>query len=302
MARTHQLNFRALRAFHETARLKSYSAAAQALHITQPAVSKAVRQLEEELGLPLIERSSAGLRAFRLTAAGAAVYDHARGIFAMEYAALDAVRAHLELDRGQLAIGASTTVASYWLPPLVARFAQQHPGIATSVVVANTESIAGSLRDCRIDLALVEGPVDSEHIEAERWKDEDMVVVAPQAASGPGRHGRREMAAQTWVLREHGSGTRVVTERLLAQIGVTPAATLEAGSNEAVARLVAEGAGWALLPAALAEDFLVLGRIRRVRLGRGPLTRPLYLLRLKHRPLSPAATRWMQLLGARDES
>lgn len=296
MSKTLHLNFRALRAFHETARLKSYSAAAQALHVTQPAISKAVRQLEDELGLPLIERGNAGTRAFRLTDAGQALHDHARGIFAMERAALEAVRAHSGLAQGSLAIGASTTVASYWLPALVARFAKRHPGIATSVVVANTESIGGALLDCRIDLALVEGPVDSEHIEAVHWKDEAMVVVAPMSAPRRGHDNPPDMATQTWVLREHGSGTRVVTERLLAEIGITPASTLEAGSNEAIARLVAEGAGYALLPAALADDFLVLGRIQRVWLNRGALTRPLYLLYLKHRPMSPAATEWMALL------
>src|SRR5438309_11871436 len=116
------INLHLLRIFCAVAEHKSFSRAADTLFVSQPAVSKAVRELERQLELPLLERGAAGAKGVRLTANGAALFDHGRGIFALERAAAEDIRARVGLKRGRLAVGASTTIAGYWLPPYAAAY------------------------------------------------------------------------------------------------------------------------------------------------------------------------------------
>ena len=139
-----RLNLHLLRVFFTVAELRSFSRAAEALFISQPAVSKAVRELECQIGLPLLERGAGGpksARGVQLTPDGAAVFEHARGIFALERAAIEDVQARVGLQRGRLRVGASTTVGAYWLPQLLADFVHRHPAVDVQVVQGNTLSL-----------------------------------------------------------------------------------------------------------------------------------------------------------------
>jgi LysR family transcriptional regulator, transcriptional activator of the cysJI operon len=286
------LNLHLLRIFFTVAERTSFSRAAEALAISQPAVSKAVRALERQLDLPLIERGAGGSRprGVQLTEAGAALCEHARGIFALERAAAEDIRARTGLRRGRLAIGASTTVAGYWLPPYAARFARAFPAAELRVGVGNTQAIGQALIDCRVDVALVEGQVEDPRIEATLWRHDELRIAVP-ARSPLLRHRlptAAELNAALWLLREPGSGTREVTERLLRARQLAPKRTLEIGSNEGIARAVAAGLGIALLPACVIRELVQTGAVRTLQLPARPqLLRPLYLLRLKQRPASP---------------
>ncbi|WP_420226353.1 LysR substrate-binding domain-containing protein [Pigmentiphaga litoralis] len=177
-----QLNLHLLRIFHRVALRQSFSRASEDLFISQPAVSKAVRELEHLLELPLIERGAGGPRGskgVRLTESGAALFDHARGIFALERAAVEDIDLRIKLRRGTLTLGASTTIASYWLPPTLGRFAESYPLASPRVVVGNTHEVVEQLLDCRVDLALVEGHVDDPRIDVAHWRDDEMVIVVP---------------------------------------------------------------------------------------------------------------------------
>lgn len=292
------LNLHLLRMFATVVEQQGFSRAAEVLHVSQSAVSKAVRELEHQLDLPLVERGG-GARGVRLTDAGQALYEHARGIFAMERIALDDVRDRVGARHGRLRIGASTTVAGYWLPPALSRFLAQHPGIELALVVGNTEEIGRAVVDGTLDVAFVEGAVDDARIEATPWQHEPLQVVVAQDSPLAGR--RRPtveaLARQTWLLREHGSGTRQVAQAWLAAQGIAPQRTVELGSNEAIARAVASGAGLALLPAVVVADLLTLGRVRVLRVGDGAIfTRPLYRLELANRPRPPALRALLALL------
>ena len=151
------MNLHLLRIFAAVAEHRSFSRAASALFISQPAVSKAVRQLEQQLDLPLLERGAGGARGVRLTESGQALFEHARGIFALERAATEEVRARVGLKQGRLGVGASTTIAGYWLPSYAAQFARQVPGAQLQIRVGNTQAVTAALIGCEIDLALVEG-------------------------------------------------------------------------------------------------------------------------------------------------
>lgn len=292
------LNLHLLRIFARVAEARSFSRAAQSLHISQPAVSKAVRELERQLDLPLLERGAGGGRGVRLTENGRALFEHARGIFALEHAALEDLRARLGQQRGKLAVGASTTVAGYWLPPHLATLAKELPGIDVRVVVGNTRQVVQALLDCEVDLALVEGAVDDPRIVATHWRDDPLAVIAsPEHAFARRRKFRPgELDDQTWLLREPGSGTRRVAEAMMQSLGISPRRIVELGSNEGIARSVAAGLGVAILPDCVVHELVELGQLRRLRLPTPARGRPLFQLRLRERPESPLVRAFGALL------
>jgi DNA-binding transcriptional LysR family regulator len=297
MNSSHGLNLHLLRVFSAVVEHNGFSRAAEALFVSQSAVSKALRELEAQLELPLVDRS--GGRGVRLTEGGQALYQHARGIFAMERAAMEEVRERVGLRRGGLRIGASTTVAAYWLAEAFARHLARHPQLDSALVVGNTEETAAALIDCRIDVGFVEGPPHDERILATRWCEEPLqAVVAAGSPLGSSRRASvKQLAAQRWLVREPGSGTREVAQALLDARGIAMAQTLQIGSNEAIARAVAGGDGVAILPAAVVADLIAVGRLRALALPSGPpLQRPLYRLELLNRPRSPALSAFLESL------
>jgi LysR family transcriptional regulator, transcriptional activator of the cysJI operon len=301
-----RVNLHLLRIFFAVAEHRSFSRAAEALFISQPAVSKAVRELERQLDLPLLERDVGPARGVRPTESGQALLEHARGIFALEHAAVEDIRARVGLRRGRLTIGASTTIAAYWLPPYVADFMAGMPAIELEIQAANTQAVSRALIECRMDLALVEGEVDDPRILVTHWRDEPLSVIAhPRSAlARKPRPTLADLNEQVWLTREPGSGTREVTERMMAACRIAPERQIIFGSSEGIARAAACGLGVAMLPARVVKELATAGAVKEVRLPSGPLPpRPLYLLQLKERPASPLACAFIKALErARDDS
>jgi len=299
------MNLHLLRIFAAVAEHRSFSRAASALFISQPAVSKAVRQLEHQLDLSLIERGAGGprgARGVRLTEGGQVLFEHARGIFALERAAAEEVRARVGLQRGRLTVGASTTIAGYWLPAYAAEFTRQFPAIQLQIRVGNTQAVGKALIDCEIDLALIEGSVHDPRIVATHWRDDELQIIAP-AHAPPARRRRmsaNELNAQVWLVREPGSGTREVTDQLMRTQGIEPERTIQFGSNEGIARAVAAGLGVAMLPVRTVRELLRMGELRTLippRSSAKALTRPLLLLQLRERPASALVRAFCELLS-----
>lgn len=290
------MNLHLLRIYAAVVEQKSFSRAAEVLSVSQPAVSKAVRELESQLDVVLLER---GGRSFRPSEAGQMLYKYARGIFAMERAAVEAVQAYSELERGGLTIGASSTIAAYWLPRYIADFSQRYPGIAVRLLSGNTQRVVQWLLDCDVDVALVEGPVNDERVEVRPWRRESLQVIAAAGARLAGRKALRaqDLAEELWLLREPGSGSREVVENELARLGIEPKRTLEAGSNEIIVQMAAADLGIAIVPEVAAADSLALGRIVTLELDAGALSRELYRLRLPRRPQSQGALAFEAMIG-----
>ncbi|HEY8311406.1 MAG TPA: LysR substrate-binding domain-containing protein, partial [Gemmatimonadaceae bacterium] len=203
------------------------------------------------------------------------------------------------LERGLLRVGASTTVATYFLPQLLAQFHEQHPGVRLRVVSANTRAIARRLLEGRLDIALVEGPVSHDRVSVIPWREDELVVIAP--ATHPLVRKKRvapgDLSGEPFILREPGSGTRVVAEAALAEHGIRPGATVQLGSTEAIKQAVAAGLGLAVVSRAAAADQLALGYIAVVRLGGNPIRRALTELRLAGRSPSATTIAFRTLLG-----
>ncbi|HWK44959.1 MAG TPA: LysR family transcriptional regulator [Stellaceae bacterium] len=298
------LNLHLLRLFMAVARYGSFSRAAEALHLSQPAVSKGVRDFEAQVGSRLLERGGPG--GVTLTEAGVLVARHATVLFAAERAAEEELAALRGLRRGTLSVGASTTVATYLLPPILGAFHNRYPDIELRLTSANTRAIADLLIARDLDIALVEGPVDDPAIHVTPWREEDMVLIA-----GP-RHPLAAVAApidpallanEIVIVREPGSGTRDVALAALEAHHIVPRATLEVGSTEAIKQVVAAGLGVAIVSAAAAADQIALGKLVPLSARDFVVRRPLTRLSLQPRQSSAPAAAFDALLDlAREQT
>jgi DNA-binding transcriptional LysR family regulator len=288
------MNLHLLRLFAAVARHQSFSRAAEALHLSQPAVSKGVRDFEAQVGSRLLERGAGGVS---LTEAGTLLMRHAQSLFAAERAAEEELAALRGLRRGTLSIGASTTVATYQLPPILGAFHKRHPAIELRLTSANTRAIADLLIARELDVALVEGPVEEPGIEIVPWQEEEMVLIAAPdhrlarvAAPIAKRALAPELAQEIVIVREPGSGTRDVALAALDTHRIVPRQILEVGSTEAIKQIVAGGLGVAIVSAAAAADQIALGKLVTVRAEGFAVRRMLTRLRLPARqPSAPAA-------------
>lgn len=293
------LNLHHLRVFAAVAERRGFSRAAATLRVSQPAVSKSVRELEQQVGLPLIDRSG---RTPRLTEAGAALYARARELFGVERAAEEELRALRGLQRGRLHVAASTTIATYLLPPLLARFHGAHPNVAIRVTSANTRTVVRLLVERRADVALVEGPVAHPRITVHPWREDVLTLLAPVDHPLAGkRHVALSAVARVlrevpFIVRERGSGTRDVVEAALRAHGLAPRRTIELGSTAAIVRAVAAGLGLAMLSRVSTADQIAFGRVAELRVAGLDVRRSLTRLRLRGAAPSAPAKAFEDLL------
>ncbi len=289
------LNMNLLRSFWQVAQAGSVSGAAQSSFVSQPALSKAVKELEQQVGLPLLERRARGVT---LTEAGAILFEYANAIFALEREAQDALRAQKSLRGTTLRIGASTTLATYILPPLLAQFTAKFPENRFSLIRDNTHQIEEKLLAFELDIAMVEGPPHSTKIQKTWWRDEELILICAPShpLASKGTVSFEELAQCKWLLRESGSGTREVVETALERWKLPLCDALEFSGAESLKQAVAANLGIAFVSREAAHDQLSLGRVKTLTISDFSLRRPFYLLHLPGRPLSPAAKEFEKFL------
>jgi DNA-binding transcriptional LysR family regulator len=238
-------------------------------------------------------------RTLRLTDAGRALHARARELFGVEKSAERELRELRGLKRGVLRIGASTTIATYMLPPVLGRFHLRHPGMRIRTSSANTRTVLRLLVESRVDVALVEGPISHPRVEALPWKEDELVILAHPGHPllRVGRVTPELLAREQFLVREPGSGTREVTERALAQTGVRLANTMRVGGTEAMKQAVAAGLGLAIVSRAAATDQIALGRIAVLNVDGLVIRRTLTQLKLRDRATTPAARELESLLS-----
>ncbi len=288
------LNLHLVRVFAGVVAAGSFSRAAVDLNLSQPAVSRAVQELERQLGTLLLDRTG---RRIVPTSAGQVLNDHAVGLFAIERQA-EAALAELDgLDRGQLAIGASTTIGIYLLPPLLGAFHRRHPRVRLLLDVGNTAQIAERLRTTPLDIAFVEGPVAGADLVVRPWRDDALAVMAapddPIVARQPVT--LEDLAAAPCILREPGSGTREVVEAALQALGVEMRIAMELGSTEAVKQAVAVGLGISAVSSAAIAQELELGSLVTLDVPDVRIQRTLSRLAVVGRPPSRATLEFLAL-------
>lgn len=240
-----RLNLDQLGAFATVIELGSFSAAAERLQLTQPAVSLQVRQLEKRLGTLLVER--VGRRA-RPTAAGAALLPHVARLDDAVAAALDAVGAHAAGVAGRVRLGTGATACIFLLPPILRDLRRRFPELELTVTTGNTAEIVKAVDDNSIDLALVTLPATGRALVVTPVLEDEFVAIAPRGTELPARVSAAALARQPVLLFEPGGNTRRLTDAWLARSGVALKPAMSLGSVEAIKELVAAGLGWAVLP------------------------------------------------------
>lgn len=292
------LTLRQLRALRAVAEARSISGAAQALGLTAPAVHSQLRVLEEAVGTALIFRE--GAHAFHATPAGEALLAAGRRADAALKSALDEIEA-LQQGRAGRVVLAVVSTAKYFAPALVGALRRERPGIEVVLRVGNRDWVLSALRDGTVDLAIMGRPPRDPVVNAADLGPHPHVVIAPPGhplAADP-EVPASAILAQPIILREPGSGTRVLAQRFLDRLGEgAPYAEIEMDSNETIKQAVMAGLGIALISGHTVADELRAGRLVALRRHDLPIMRRWFVL---HRADSPpegaALTVWQDILA-----
>lgn len=258
-----RLDLKRLETFRVVAESGSISAAATLLHLSQPAVTAQVRQLEEAIGRPLFVRTPRGVS---LTAEGKTLFAYATRIENLVDEAVGAV-AGAEARGGEVHLAASTTVGGYVIPGLFADFRRRESGARLRLEVGNSADVIEQVASGKVPLGVVEGLSRAPRVKLERYLDDEIIAVYARGASRDFACVRRaaDLANVPIILREPRSGTRAVVERALAKaVGRRKAhpEDLQLGSSEAIRTAAKLGLGIAFLSRWSIRDELDAGRLR----------------------------------------
>ncbi len=268
-----------------------FTSAAKAVFVSQPALSLAVKELEEEVGAELLYRLGRGVR---LTAAGEAFVGPIRQAFRDVEIARASVASIVGLESGTLALGSLPTLAADPLADLLGRFRAAHPGVVVDLAAPeDTADLVALLRDGRCELALAEPVSMPETLETHALGDQRLLVILPPGT----RHRRRslpmeELERVPFIATPEGTSSRRLLDEAFAAVGLVPTVVVIAAQREAILPLVAAGAGAAMVPEALAQRASQLGAVVAA-----PLPEITRSVVLAHRPgpLAPAARRFLEL-------
>jgi len=254
---------RRLQVFHAVAKHLSFTKAAEALFMTQPAVTFQIKQLEEHFNTRLFER---GHGQISLTEAGRVVFDYAERILGLSNELDARLKDMTGQVTGPLLIGASMTIAEYLLPQVLGEFNARYPGVVPRLLVANSETVQNQVAEHTLDIGFIESDSLLPSLVTEiLCEDELLVVCAPShplaklTSIAPGL-----LAQHAYISREPGSGTREVSDHYLQKIGILPDSlqpVMELGSPEALKGLVATGRGFAIMSRATVIKETQLGQL-----------------------------------------
>ncbi|MEN8179797.1 MAG: LysR family transcriptional regulator [Pseudomonadota bacterium] len=281
------VTLRQLSVFEAVARQLSYTQAAKSLHLSQPAVSMQVKQLESSVGLLLFEQTG---KRIQLTDAGREVYQYSRAIFEL-FEEMEEVLAALKgVDTGRLDIAVASTV-NYFAPKLLAAFSHRYSGIELRLDVTNRRRLMDLLETNQTDIVLMGRPPEDIELVSEPFMDNPLVVIAP-----PGHPLVEEksvpverIAEEVFVMREEGSGTRLAMERFFSEHGLDILMGMQMTRNEAIKQAVRAGMGLGVVSAHTIELEVETGRLIILDVVDFPVKRNWYMVYRKGKRLSPAA-------------
>jgi LysR family transcriptional regulator, low CO2-responsive transcriptional regulator len=290
------MNLHHLSIFHAIAETGSISASAERMHISQPAISRQLKEFEKRMGVVLFERLPRGMR---LTQPGEVLRNYAARLFEIVRTAEAAVRELSDARQGHVSIGASNTVGTYILPSLLARFRRSHPSIGISMFVGNTEQVSQGVHDLRFMLGFIEGPLHVPDLRVDRFIEDEIVPVASgdHPLSAKKRLTPADLSGQSLLMREPGSGTRELVETRLQRHGVRPGYIVEFGSTEAIKQAAVHGGGVAWLPRVCMPRELAAGELVRLPVKSLTIRRPLSVIRRSDGYTAPATEAFLEVLS-----
>jgi DNA-binding transcriptional LysR family regulator len=292
--------FRQLRIFNEVAKQLSVTRAAQTMHLTAPAVSMQVKELEANIGMPLFERVG---RTLRLTTPGEYMLVYTKKILSTLKDAEDAAARLQRLELGTLNIGMVST-AKYFLPRMLADFREDYDGIEIRLIVGNKENLIKMLRDNEVDIAIMGNPPSELATRAEPFAAHPHVFVAPP--NHPLLRGEtiqiEALQQQKFIIREPGSGTRAAFENFLKPHHFQPRIAMEMTSNETIKQAVMAGMGLSFLSLHTLGLELEHGLIAVLDVEGTPIVRAWNVVHTLSKMLSPAAEAFRYFMLEKAES
>ena len=275
------------RTFSAVARLKSFARAAEELHLTPPAVSMQIKELEEGVGLPLFDRTA---KAVSPTMTGEYLLVYVRRLLATLKDAEDAMARLKGAETGLVSIGMVST-AKYFLPRLLAKFRTEHRGVEMRLTVGNREQLVRQLHDNEVDLAVMGRPPKELDTRAEPFAAHPQSIIAsPEHPLARKRDIPTSMlAGEEFIVREPGSGTRASMEHFFREHHLAPPRVMEMASNETIKQAVIANMGLAFLSLHTCGLELETGQLALLDVVGLPIVRRWYIVNLSGKPLSPAA-------------
>jgi len=274
---------RRLKVFHTVAKLLNFTKAADALHMTQPAVTFQIRQLEEYFNTRLFDRTH---NRVSLTEAGQRVYSFSGRIFELYDEMEHAIREMTGDVSGIVTLGASTTIAEYMLPFLLGDFKSKNPEVNIRLKVSNTDGIVSMVENNVIDLGIVEASVSNKNLQVDVCRMDQLVAIMPpeHELSGFETVTAQQLITQPFICREEGSGTREVIAEYFQETGVKeePTVCLELGSPESIKSAVEAGMGISIMSLSTVQKELKLNTLVAVPLNPA-LERPFSFVHQRHK-------------------
>ncbi|MBN3794109.1 LysR family transcriptional regulator [Burkholderia sp. Ac-20392] len=289
------MNFTHLAAFLAVVEAGSVTGASARLHVSQPALTREIRELEERVGVTLFDRLPRGMSP---TEAGRLLADYAVRIFSLSDEAEAVLDEFSGLVRGNLKLAASRTIGSYLLPPVLQAYCQQYKNVSIDVMEMNTEQVEASVLAYDRQLGFVEGPYDTASFDSVLFGQDPLIPVA--APSHPLARKRKigidEIERHDVLSREPGSGTRNAVEAAFARCGLEFSPRLSVGSAEAMNRLLVQGTAIAWVSRMTIEPELATGLLARLPVDDLIIERDLTMIWRKDSTLSPSARRFREMM------
>ncbi|MEX3789489.1 LysR substrate-binding domain-containing protein [Paraburkholderia sp. BR14374] len=288
------LTLRQLQIFSAASQYESFARAAETMHLTQPAVSMQIKQLEEAIGVPLFERIG---RRIALTEAGSTLSHHAKRILGDIKDAEDAMRCLSSADGGNISIGIAST-ARYFIPRQIARYVERQPKVDISFSIGKRDVLLRQLQDNEIDLAVMgRPPVELEaHSEPLAYNPHVVVASTNHPFIDAACFDLHEMRSETFLMREPGSDTEGVASEMFRHHLFTPARTLTCDSNETIKQAVAAGIGVSVLPLHTLRLELLTGEVSVLHVNGTPINRVWHVVHMKAKRMSPTCVAFRRFL------
>lgn len=265
------MNERKLRIYYEVATALNMTKVAEKMFISQPSISQAIKEIEDEMDCIFFERLGKKLY---LTYEGEVFLSYARRILNLVDESKTRIKSFNSIEAGYISIGASTTIGVNLLPNIVKKFSDKYPMVDISLEIKNTDEIVNMILDNSIDLGMIEGEVDQDELIIKDFYKDELVFIAPLDHPWKDKDylNKSDISSERLILREHGSGTRMIAEKALKENGIIYNTHMEIGHNEAIKKLVKNGFGVSCISKLCiekeeAKDFIVR-RLQGIKINR----------------------------------
>ena len=291
------MNLHRLKFFLEVARHRNFSRVAEAMHVTQPAVSSQLRRLEEDLGVRLFWHAG---RVTRLTEAGEALKNYAERILALAEEATLVVQEFGEMKRGHLRLAATTTPGTYLLPQLLGAFRNEWPNLDMTLTVGNHSDIVRQLVDFNVDLAVVAGsPGDQPALHSSPILDDELCLIASPSSmlASNSEWEAEDLADLPFFLRERGSGTLEVVKTRMKPVAIHLRNVIQLPGTEAIKQAVMNGQGYAIVSTLAVRREIEAGTLVQVDTPWPRVRRRIHLVYHKSKLITPMIQRFIELVS-----